>query len=133
MRILFRSAPRRGLVFLIVAVAACAVLLVPGSAFAAPAGFASFESVLSNADGSQDTLAGSHPFQVTTSVSLGQTGARDVHVQLPAGLVGNTNVVAQCTTAEFEERRPGGFNGCPDDTAVGYAEVTLQQAGEFPV
>jgi hypothetical protein len=50
-------------------------------------------------------------------------GTRSVEVQLPPGLIGNPNAVAQCTSLQFATSFTGG--GCPQDSQVGVAIVRL--------
>ena len=81
-----------------------------------------------NENGSLDTQAGSHPFELTTTFNLNENYspsegttepiphpaglAKDLHFQLPAGLVGNPQVIPQCTETEFTT--PIGFStACP--------------------
>ncbi len=99
----------------------------------------SFESLLSNADGSPDVQAGSHPFAVTTgfkfNTKIGATGGpvpdedvKDIVVNLPPGLVGDASATPKCTIQQFNTRNHNElFSGasCPDDTQVGVAEVEL--------
>jgi hypothetical protein len=118
-----------------------------------PAGFGveSLRLVPTNEDGSIDTQAGSHPFELTTTLELNSalglnpdfpgedapTGlVKDLHFNLPAGLIGNPEVVPQCTPQQFDELLGEGFNGCPSDTAVGVAMPELyaiEQAQGEPV
>jgi hypothetical protein len=90
--------------------------------------------------GEVDGQVGSHPFQLTSTFDLNtnpepsspeasrnfETPAltKDLQFQLPPGLVGNTQAVAQCSLAEFHEVR-GLANGCPADTAIGVASITI--------
>ena len=97
-------------------------------------GFAitSFASQITNADGSTDTQAGSHPYQITTSFSfntalidgtpsLAGGYEKDIQVDLPAGLVGDPQAVPQCTQLDFQN---GGYDtNCPISSVVGTAEV----------
>ena len=80
---------------------------------AAPFGFADFDGWLSNADGTTDTQAGSHPYSVTIAFSTDSQGvgfgetptvgeAHALNVNLPAGLVGEPSAVPQCTRATFD-------------------------------
>jgi hypothetical protein len=100
-------------------------------------------------EGESDVQAGSHPFQLTTTLDFDQTLRRylktytsteeevlpsdtaalprELHVKLPPGLVGDASAVPQCTETQFSAL---GFtkknvNLCPDDTAVGVASVTI--------
>jgi hypothetical protein len=94
-----------------------------------------FEQAPEGVGGVPDTQAGSHPFQLTTTLDLNETVARgvanapalvrDLRFALPAGLVGNPNVVPQCTTADFNFKVGFGANECPSNTVIGVAKVTL--------
>ncbi len=107
-------------------------------------GIQQYELTPETEDGSLATQAGSHPFQMTTTFNLNQTLGVDVNplnqnvvvptapaldksvdVELPAGLVGNPNVVAQCDGDDFGALDAGNVNSCPADTAVGVATVTF--------
>jgi hypothetical protein len=90
-----------------------------------------------NANGSPDTQAGSHPFQLTSDVQLNQeTGhgpasrVKDLHFDLPPGLVGNPTPFPQCTLAQFTANAQEGRNFCPNDTVVGVASVTVLEGGQ---
>ncbi|HTC61075.1 MAG TPA: hypothetical protein VK691_13305 [Solirubrobacteraceae bacterium] len=113
-----------------------------------PFGVEQYELGAQNADGSMDTQAGSHPFQLTSVLALNQTAdasappaaLKDLHFDLPPGLIGNPTPFPQCSDAVFASlpQSEGGYaaNGCPDDTVVGVASVTVQQglgAGYAPV
>src|ERR1700722_895266 len=84
------------------------------------------------ADGSPDTQAGSHPFEMTTDIGLNTTAERapavavkDLHFKLPPGLVGNPTPFPQCPIGKFTGNAENGQNFCPDDTAIGVASVTV--------
>ncbi len=85
-----------------------------------------------NADGSIDTQAGSHPFQLTSTLALNQTAdpgkppaaVKDLRFELPPGLVGNPTPFPQCPVAKFTTQA-NAYNLCPDDTVVGVASVTI--------
>jgi hypothetical protein len=79
-----------------------------------------------NENGSQDTLAGSHPFEVTSTVIPDTLNTKDVRLELPDGLLGNTNVVPQCSTEAFEALEHQGRNACPSATALGVATAVLK-------
>jgi hypothetical protein len=111
-----------------------------------PQGFGvdKFEQVALNEDGTPDTQAGSHPFEYITNTELNRelpsgrvseftTGAsvKDLHFNLPAGVIGNSTVVPQCNTEQFylQPSQPFaqflGVNECPNNTVVGVANVGL--------
>jgi uncharacterized repeat protein (TIGR01451 family) len=98
-----------------------------------------------NEDGSLDLQAGSHPFQLTTTLDFNQKLAfsgnlgvhpaapalvKDLHFRLPPGLVGDANpnapnAVAQCSAVDFTTILYFNSNACPSSAAVGVASVTL--------
>jgi hypothetical protein len=99
-------------------------------------------------DGSADLQAGSHPYQLTTTVLLNQTleankqskdiapgvpaQLKTVKTVLPVGLVANTFAIPKCTEVEFQTIRPGESDECPADTAIGVVEVTFKEPKFFP-
>ncbi len=105
-----------------------------------------YNLVATNEDGSVDTQAGSHPFQLTTTLRLTNkigTGSppeaepaaftKDLHFDLPAGLIGDPQVVPQCTGQEFGALIGGGVNACPAETAVGIASFVTGLGGTHTV
>jgi hypothetical protein len=103
-------------------------------------GFEDYEMIPENFGGSIDTQAGSHPFQLTTVVTLNsrpspeapraEALSKDVITELPAGLVGNPTPLPQCTDKQFEtlvepESKPYFWNQCPPQSAIGVAIVSL--------
>jgi hypothetical protein len=134
--------------------AASVSLSQPVGVSAASPGFGveDYELKPENEDGSIDTQAGSHPFQLTTTFALNKDAEsiernpgesrievtppaleKDLHFELPPGLVGNPTVFPQCTDLQFTERalksngEEEGFNACPPDTAMGVAQVTTTE------
>ena len=91
-----------------------------------------------NADGTPDTQAGSHPFQLTTDLALNQTAhpgkppaaVKDLHFALPPGLIGNPLPFPQCSLTKFLDNAGSGQNLCPDNTVVGVSSVTVSLPGE---
>jgi hypothetical protein len=96
--------------------------------------------------GEEARLAGKHPFQYTTTLQFNagwyQPGPnrskssveqpaqpRNFRFTLPAGFVGNTRSVPQCTLADFYDGSRVLTNQCPDETAVGVAATTLVEKG----
>ncbi len=105
-------------------------------------GFAGFDTWLSNADGTIDTQAGSHPYALTTVFATNSNGVggfeeypagsgnvktggelRDVVVNLPPGIVGNVTAVPRCSRRQFDGE--ANYEGaqfepsCPALTQVG--------------
>jgi hypothetical protein len=89
--------------------------------------------------GARATQAGSHPFQVTSTIALNQSAEKpfqpslpkDLHFRLPAGLVGNPTPFLQCSDAAFSHLVQFSFNECPADTAIGVAIVTIDEPGDI--
>jgi hypothetical protein len=117
------------------------------SATPVPFGVENYELSPENEGGSLDTRAGSHPFQLTTTLTLNQTAstinkgtgvpeqhvpalAKDLQFKLPAGLIGNPTPFPQCSNEQFTALSQTGFgeNDCPPQTAVGVAVVTIYPA-----
>jgi len=89
-----------------------------------------------------DTQAGSHPYAMTTSFALNQTtnfagervsdgSVRDIHVQLPPGLIGNPNVAARCTQQELVDASFAHPPACPNGAAIGLVALNIVGSGEF--
>ena len=93
-------------------------------------------------DGSVDARAGSHPFQLTTTLDLNKTLApetpaqpeleasspaltRELGFELPPGLLGDPRAIPQCSDTEFASIGENNANSCPADSAIGVALVTL--------
>ncbi len=91
-----------------------------------PFGVSSYEMRPEEVGGGLDTQAGSHPFQLTTALNLNQNTegkpvaiAKDLHFELPPGLVGNPTPFPQCPLAVFLVAVHNGHSLCPADTLVG--------------
>jgi uncharacterized repeat protein (TIGR01451 family) len=88
-------------------------------------GFQRLDGWFSNADGTLDRQAGSHPYSLTVTLALNNVGvdpageARDITVNLPRGLIGNPTAVPRCTVAQLNAE------SCPMDTQVGVDRPTL--------
>jgi hypothetical protein len=90
--------------------------------------------------GITNTQAGSHPFQLSTAISLNLNAReepvalpKDLQFTLPPGLIGNPIAIPQCRQADFNTITEGPANLCPPDTAVGIAEVTIDEPAAAPV
>lgn len=90
--------------------------------------------------GGPDTQAGSHPFQLTTTLDFNQTLEagkgiepsapaliKNLHFDLPPGLIGDPQATPQCSNLDFSTLYLQDTNFCPADTAVGAAMVTLNE------
>lgn len=93
--------------------------------------------------GSVGAEAGSHPFQLTSQLTLkegpDQTRplalTRDLGIKLPPGLVGNASTIPRCTDAELKEvgEENGGVgiassvNKCPAGSMIGAASITFDE------
>jgi hypothetical protein len=100
--------------------------------------------------GGIDTQAGSHPFQVTSTVTLNSQSPdpvdgnprtfalpKDIVADLPPGFIGNPTPFAQCTDAQFGQdlKEPSNLhpeqlepiNACPASSAIGAAALTFNE------
>ncbi|HTZ63861.1 MAG TPA: hypothetical protein VMB51_07125 [Solirubrobacteraceae bacterium] len=106
-----------------------------------------FAFAAENEDGSLDTQAGSHPYQLQSTVLFNQVLAevqlpgqprrvvpgapaltKDLSFSLPPGLLGNVTAAGECSDTDFSTlaSTTGGIrNLCPDDSAIGVASVTI--------
>ncbi|HEY5193988.1 MAG TPA: hypothetical protein VIJ39_08995, partial [Solirubrobacteraceae bacterium] len=92
-----------------------------------PFGVDTYEIRPEEEGGGLDTQAGSHPFQLTTTLMVNEDEqgdplamTKDLHFKLPPGLIGNPTPFAQCTLAEFLS---GSFGECAPQTIVGVARA----------
>ncbi len=114
-----------------------------------PAGFGveHADGWFSNANGTPDTQAGSHPYEATTRLDFNMRNGpeaeeegrlspetaggevRNVEALLPPGFVGDPTATPQCTRQQFDAE------GCPASTQIGVNNVNLsgQQYDPIPV
>jgi hypothetical protein len=110
---------------------------------AAPAfGAERYSLVPEEPGGAVDTRAGSHPYQLTTTINLNQKAEfvrpgenevileapalpRTLNFKLPPGQLGNALSVPQCSASNFTTLAPGETNECPEDTVIGVSSVTI--------
>ena len=88
-------------------------------------GVAGFDGWFTNTEGTPDTQAGSHPYELTLNFDLNAlenrpagSGLRNLAIALPAGIVGDPHATPQCSRHDFLEGGPSG-ESCPPDTQVG--------------
>jgi hypothetical protein len=107
------------------------------TAFAPDFGFQALDGWASNANGTTDSQAGSHPYKVTFSLKLntvrnrGERGLsipaggepETIAAYLPPGLVGNPTAVPRCGRQQFDEQE------CPASTQVGVDWAALVSFG----
>ncbi len=109
-------------------------------------GLSNFDAWVSNADGTTDTQAGSHPYDfmvvfapnnhVNANGEYAPAGGetKAVDVSLPPGLVGEPGAVPQCTRETFDQGN--GYGGaCPPDTQIGVEEPQIVNGvpAHFPI
>jgi hypothetical protein len=94
-----------------------------------PFGMNTYEMRPEEEGGGVDTQAGSHPFQLTTTLNFNETleakppaMPKDLRFNVPPGLIGNPEPFPRCTLAEFYSKT------CPQQTVVGVAQVTALAA-----
>lgn len=81
-------------------------------------GFAHLDGWLTNANGTPDTQAGSHPYEFGLSFDLDNPSTtvrrvRNIAVGLPSGIIGDPKAVPQCPLVQFNHLE------CPAYTQVG--------------
>ncbi len=84
-------------------------------------GFSDFDVWFTNADGSIDTQAGSHPYESTFAVGFNELAhgqlaggeQRTVEAELPPGFFGEPNSVPRCTREQLSAEE------CPPETQIG--------------
>jgi hypothetical protein len=110
---------------------------------AAPFGFSSFTSQVTGVNGLADTQAGDHPYETTVSFMLNnragseegtgdylpaggingnEANLKDLVFDLPSGVVGNPNAIAQCPRSDIRS------DSCPAATQIG--TVRIYQKGD---
>jgi len=118
---------------------------VKASPVKAPFGIEQFSVQAEEEGGDAAKKAGSHPFQLTTTIQLNagamtpsaerrnavveQPGLpRALRFTLPAGLVGVAKAVPMCPNKEFLSRVEGERNECGDATAIGVVAATVVES-----
>ncbi len=124
-------------------IAAClstaALLLIFLAPAAAQADFGiedgSFSAIPSESDGTPVFQAGSHPYQYTVHFAMNRDSEnhvegtlREIHIDLPPGLIGNPMALPRCSRADFDTNLT---TICPANTQVGVGEIDIN-APETP-
>jgi len=106
-----------------------------------PFGIEHFSARAEEEGGMEAARAGSHPFQMTSTVQLSSGPAvgtgeelrvdqpnqlRNLRASLPAGLVGNATAAPRCGLGDFFAQRKEIANQCPDASAVGVINIAFQ-------
>ncbi len=89
-------------------------------------------------EGAPATQAGAHPFQLTSTLVLNQTGTpetrepaglpRNLRFPLPLGLIGDPQATEQCAMTDFTAHAPvSEVDECPPGSVVGVASVTIDE------
>ena len=116
---------------------------IPISSTPVAFGVERYELQAEDEQGAEATQAGSHPFQLTTTLDLRDTqtidpqngyamestpeAVRNLHFVLPPGLVGDINIVPRCSEVDFNTIYDGDSNACPAATAVGVADIKFYE------
>jgi hypothetical protein len=119
------------------------VQALPVSAAPPAFGVEHFSLVPEEEGGAVDVQAGSHPFQLTNTLTLNEGAdqkrplamTRDLAIKLPPGLVGKANTLPQCSAAQFagNGEEHGGFgiatevNQCAAGSMIGVASLTIDE------
>ncbi|MET0305602.1 MAG: hypothetical protein ABW196_05165 [Solirubrobacterales bacterium] len=96
-------------------------------------GLEKFDVTFTNTDSTPATQAGSHPFQMTTTVNFNKLGPNQPDGELKngvfaqiEGIVADPTATPRCQTVDFLTKIPGVRNSlCPDSSALGYAATSL--------
>jgi hypothetical protein len=96
-------------------------------------GLANFDAWFSNANGTIDTQAGSHPYELTVSFNMNDyyenpDHERNIIVNTPPGIVGDPTAIPQCTRQAFDNEE------CPASTQIGIDRPGLsgELGSKFP-
>ncbi len=93
-----------------------------------------FKVAMLDAEGNPENLAGAHPDRLAIEFALEVEGtgttARDLIIEMPAGLTGDPSAVPKCPRASYESEE-----GCPPESQVGVIGFGSQGSKEttFPV
>jgi hypothetical protein len=90
-------------------------------------GLSDWDVWLSNADGSPDTQAGSHPYEATFALGFNQLAdgelaggeVRNLEAELPPGFFGSPDAVPECTRQQLDGQE------CPPQSQIGVDQTSL--------
>lgn len=88
-------------------------------------GLETLDSWFSNADGTIDTQAGSHPYSLSLAFYVNNTGSvpagevRDILVNAPPGIIGDPQAIPRCTRSQLNAEE------CPADSQIGMDEPAI--------
>jgi hypothetical protein len=109
------------------------------AAFGLLPGDEGFSVTATEADGSVDLRAGSHPYELTTKIAFntgpGAGDPRDLHIAMPPGLIENPEALPKCPQALFYTPRSSPYQpslsgeSCPDNTQIGVVAVHSSYGG----
>lgn len=143
----------RRLLLLLVGVLLLLVVAAPVATAAGPFKITKFDgAVTKNPAGDPDTQAGSHPYEVSTTINFSTEeieaaperepgvkrvvptqNIKNVDVELPAGLIGDPSATPRCTAEELAAPI-GSASSCPANTQVGTTSIfTNGTVTTFPV
>ena len=94
-------------------------------------GFGGYHVWASNANGTFDTQAGSHPYELTVGFNMNDyeknpDNERNIAVNVPPGLVGDPTAVPQCSRQAFD------VHECPDASQIGIDKPELTPESATP-
>jgi hypothetical protein len=75
------------------------------------------------------TQAGSHPYEISSSVNVSEGDLRNLDLELPGGLIENSSAVTRCSQARFHEVRSSPYEearsgeSCPALSQIGTIEI----------
>ena len=114
-----------------------ALLCAPAQAdFALKPGAEGFDVAITDEGGAGvKTQAGSHPYELTTTVNFTQGDLRDIDLEEPPGLIENPSAVSKCSQARFHEARVSPYEAsrsgesCPPLSQIGTIEIRSSAEG----
>jgi hypothetical protein len=113
---------------------AVVIMLALASAVKASFGFEDVNLTYTEADESPTTLAGAHPFAMTTTIDFNthvdpekgpvlDAFAKTLIADLPPGFVANPEAVPACSNEDFVKAGESAEFQCPDEAAIGVVEA----------